>query len=110
MARARPKSPSAEPAEDAVALGARALVTSGRVLPGLAVEADGRSRSWWWPAPAASQRALVAGLVPDASGDAQRRAASRLAETVDGMVRDQLTAEKVALIRRRPGRPTVAEA
>ena len=110
MVRARPKSPTAEPADDTVALVATALVTSGRVLPGLAVEGDGRSRSWWWPAPAASQRALVAGLVPDGSADAQRRAASRLAEAVDGMVRDQLAAEKVALVRRRPGRPTLAEA
>jgi SNF2 family DNA or RNA helicase len=110
VVRARPKSPTAEPADDTVALVATALVTSGRVLPGLAVEGDGRSRSWWWPAPAASQRALVAGLVPDGSADAQRRAASRLAEAVDGMVRDQLAAEKVALVRRRPGRPTLAEA
>ena len=109
MVRARPKSPTAEPADDTVALVAKALVTSGRVLPGLAVEGDGRSRSWWWPAPAASQRALVAGLVPDGSTDAQRRAASRLAEAVDGMVRDRLATEKVGLVRRRPGRPTLAE-
>jgi len=110
VVRARPKSSIAEPADDTVALVAKALVTSARVLPGLAVEGDGRSRSWWWPAPAASQRALVAGLVTDGSADAQRRVASRLAEAVDGIVRDQLAAEKVALIRRRPGRPTLAEA
>lgn len=70
---------------------------------------DGRSRSWWWPAPAASQRALVAGLVPDGSTEAQRRAASRLAEAVDGMVRGHLAAERIGLVRRRPGRPTLAE-
>jgi hypothetical protein len=98
VACARPTSPTGEPADGTVALVDAALVTSGRVLSGLAVEGDGRSRSWWWPALAASQRALVAGLVPDGSADARRRVASRLAEAVNGMVREQLASEKVALV------------
>jgi SNF2 Helicase protein len=48
-------------------------------------------------------------LVPDGSTEAQRRAASRLAEAVDGMVRGHLAAERIGLVRRRPGRPTLAE-
>lgn len=110
MTGRRTKSRRAEASDDTVALVARALVTSGRVVPGLAVEDDGRIRSWWWPVPSASQRALLAGLVADGSADAQRRAASRLAEAVDGMVRKQLAADAVVLVRRRPGRPSVADA
>src|SRR5215213_7133568 len=101
---------SADPVDDAVALVASTLVTTGRVLPGLTVEGDGRARSWWWPAPTPSQRALVAKLVSDWSPTGQARAAFQLAEAVDGVARDRLAGEKVTLVRRRPGRPTVAEA
>ena len=99
-----------EPDPELVLEVATALVAGGRVVPGLAVEADGRSRSWWWPLPAASHRSLVASLVADPSTDGQRRAATLLAEAVDVIVRERLAAAKVALTPKRGGRPTVTEA
>jgi hypothetical protein len=57
-----------DPDDDAVGDVARALVAAGRVVPGLSIEAGGRSRSWWWPLPAASHRSLVATLVVDLLG------------------------------------------
>jgi hypothetical protein len=98
-----------EPGGDVVDDVARAMVAAGRVVPGLTVEPDGRSRSWWWPLPAASHRPLIAGLVVDPSPAGQRRAADRLAEAVDAMVRDRLAGE-VTLVPRRGGRPAVADA
>ncbi len=89
---------------------ASTLVRSGRVVPGLAVEADGRARSWWWPMPAAAHRGLVASLVVDDSMSGQRLAAGRLADAVDESVRQQLAAAKVSIAPRRSGRPTVPEA
>src|SRR5271169_5789943 len=65
---------------------AAALVQSGRIVPGLRVEANGRARSWWWPLPAASQRGLVARLLADPTPEAQRFAAERLADEVDEQV------------------------
>ncbi|MDQ6949687.1 MAG: SNF2 helicase-associated domain-containing protein, partial [Actinomycetota bacterium] len=99
-----------EPGDDAVADVAYALVAAGRVVPGLSVEADGRSRSWWWPLPAASHRSLVATLVVDPSVDGQRRAAARLAEAVDATVRTRLATANVVLTPKRGGRPAVADA
>jgi len=97
-----------EPEDDVVDDVARAMVAAGRVVPGLTVEPDGRSRSWWWPLPTASHRFLIAGLVVDHSPAGQRRAADRLAEAVDAMVRDRLAGEK--LVPKRGGRPAVAGA
>ena len=79
-------------------------------MPGLSVEADGRSRSWWWPLPAASHRSLVATLVVDPSPDGQRRAAARLAEAVDAMVRGRLATAGILLATKRGGRSAVAHA
>ena len=89
---------------------AASLVQSGRIVPGLRVEADGRARSWWWPLPAASQRGLVATLVADPSPEAQRFAAERLADEVDEQVRARLIANGASIVSRRPERPTVPEA
>ena len=99
-----------EPEDDAFTDVARAMVAAGRVVPGLTVEPDGRSRSWWWPMPAASHRSLVASLVIDQSVDGQRRAADKLAGAVDAMVRGRLAGEKLALVPKRGGRPAVADA
>jgi len=99
-----------DPDDDAVGDVASALVAAGRVVPGLSIEADGRSRSWWWPLPAASHRSLVATLVVDPSADGQRRAAARLAQAVDATVRGRLAAAKVVLAPKRGGRPAVADA
>ena len=99
-----------EPEDDAFEDVARAMVAAGRVVPGLTVEPDGRSRSWWWPMPAASHRSLIASLVVDPSAAGQRRAADMLAETVDAMVRDRLAGEKLVLAPRRGGRPAVTDA
>jgi SNF2 family DNA or RNA helicase len=106
----QPATTALEPDADAVDDVARAMVAAGRVVPGLTVEADGRSRSWWWPLPAASHRSLVAGLVVDPSADGQRRAAARLAEAVDATVRERLVNDNVVLVPRRGGRPAVADA
>jgi len=89
---------------------ARAMVAAGRVVPGLTVEPDGRSRSWWWPLPAVSHRSLIASLVVDPSAAGQRRAADRLAEVVDALVRDELAGERLTLVPKRSGRPAVADA
>jgi hypothetical protein len=98
-----------EPTDDAVADVARTFVAAGRVVPGLTVD-EGRGRSWWWPLPASSHRALVASLVTDPTADGQRRAAAQLADAVDTMVRDRLVAAGVTLVRPRRGRPTVEDA
>jgi SNF2 family DNA or RNA helicase len=106
----RPTTNVLEPERDAVDDVARAMVAAGRVVPGLTVEPDGRSRSWWWPLPAASHRSLIAGLVVDPSGAGQRRAAELLAEAVDATVRDRLAGETLTLVPKRGGRPAVADA
>ena len=89
---------------------AAALAGAGRVVPGLSVDPAGRARSWWWPLPAAAHRPLVASLVADASMDSQRRAAERLADATDALVRARFTEGNVTLAARRSGRPTVADA
>ncbi len=99
-----------EPDHDLVVRVAGALVGAGRVVPGLTVDDQGRGRSWWWPLPAASDRSLIASLVVDPSPAGQQLAASHLAVAVDTIVRDHLSAAKVALAPKRPGRPTVTEA
>ena len=106
----QPVMTAVEPDDDAVEEVARALVAAGRVVPGLAVEPDGRSRSWWWPLPAASHRPLIAGLVVDPSPAGQRRAADRLAGAVDAMVRHRFAGDTLTLVPRRGGRPAVADA
>ncbi|HZP28028.1 MAG TPA: DEAD/DEAH box helicase [Acidimicrobiia bacterium] len=96
--------------DDRVETVAGALVAAGRFVPGLAVRDDGRARSWWWPLPAASDREAIASLCSDASVEAQRDAAARLAEAVDRRVRAGLVDAGVALLPRRGGRPTAPEA
>src|SRR5438105_2009138 len=96
--------------DEAFADVAHTLVQAGRVVPGLTIEAHGRSRSWWWPLPSAPNRSLLATLVEDPSADGQRRAAGRLAEAVDGIARRRLVAAGVAVAPRRSGRPAVQEA
>jgi hypothetical protein len=86
------------------------LVDAGRVVPGASLSADGRARSWWWPMPAASDRARVARLLTDGSVDAQRALAADLADATDRLVRARLSSGDVALLPRRPGRRTVPDA
>jgi len=85
-------------------------VQAGRIVPGLRIEEGGRARSWWWPLPAASDRGLVAALVGDPSPGAQRCAADRLADEVDGLVRGRLVVAGASIVPRRPGRTTVPDA
>jgi hypothetical protein len=85
-------------------------VSGGHVVPGLTVEQGGRARSWWWPLPAVSHRALVAGTVEDPSPEGQRAAARQLAEAVDAIVRAELVPAGVELVPRRRGRPSLPEA
>ena len=61
--------------DDAIADVARVLVDSGRVVPGLSVDDDGRARSWWWPLPTATQRGLIASIVSDPSPEGRVRGA-----------------------------------
>ena len=96
--------------DDGFDAAARQLVESGRVVPGLTVDETGRARSWWWPLPAASHRALIADLVADPSPEGQRAAADSLAEAVDGLVRARLVSAGAVLAPRRSGRPTAPEA
>ena len=89
---------------------ARYLVDSGRVIPGLAVDDEGRGRACWWPLPAATDRELVAGLLAGSSEEAHLGAARALAGAVDDLMRARLEAARVSLTERRPGRRTVPEA
>ena len=72
---------------DPVAAVAAAFVDSGRVVPGLTVEGDGRARSWWWPLPAAEDRPAIRSLLTDSTPEAHGAAAAALAERVDALVR-----------------------
>ncbi|MGI8792416.1 MAG: SNF2 helicase-associated domain-containing protein, partial [Acidimicrobiales bacterium] len=110
MARRSSLTTEREPDHELVLDVARALVATGRVVPGLTVDDNGRGRSWWWPLPAASHRSLVASLVVDPSAEGQRLAATRLAEEVDALVRTRLASGRVLLAPKRAGRPTVTEA
>ncbi len=86
------------------------FVRSGRVVPALAVDDDGRARSWWWPLPAAEDRALLATLVPRANDlEAHKLAADRLALEVDRLVRERLAGLDVDLVGRRSGRRSLPE-
>jgi len=91
----------------ATAAVAEVLVDSGRVVPGLTVGDDGRARSWWWPLPAAEDRARLRELLTDTTPQAHREAAETLAETVDALVRERLAGADP--LPRRPGRRTLPE-
>ncbi len=86
------------------------LVSAGRVVPGLTVDEGGRGRSWWWPLPAVSDRAMIASLLGDGSVASQQHLAEELAEATDRIARSILTNTSVALLPTRPGRRSVPEA
>lgn len=86
------------------------FVDAGRVVPGAVVEPDGRTRSQWWPLPAAGDRGLLASLLVDDSLETHAEAASTLAEEVDREVRHRLISADATMIGRRPGRRTVPQA
>ncbi len=95
---------------DLVAEVAAWFVRAGRVTPALAVDDDGRARSWWWPLPDAGDRARLATLVPSANDEAAHRlAADRLAAEVDHLVRVRLADANVDLVGRAAGRRSVPE-
>jgi hypothetical protein len=89
---------------------AELFVRSGKVVPGLTVEADGRGRSWWWPLPTAGDRAVLASLVDGDTAEDHARAASVLADEVDRLARERLVAAGVSLLEPRAGRRTVPDA
>jgi len=89
---------------------ARRFAETGRVVPGISVDDDGRARSWWWPLPAAGDRDAVASLCAGSSLEAQRAVARRLGVAVDRAVRARLVAAGVELVVRRGGRRPVEEA
>ncbi|MDA8435673.1 MAG: DEAD/DEAH box helicase [Actinomycetales bacterium] len=101
--------PDHAPAEehDAVSLLADRLVAAGRFVPGLTVDDDGRARSWWWPMPAADDRAALRALLPGAAVQAHRELADELAGRVDARVRRGLAGTPA--LPRRPGRRTLPE-
>jgi len=122
VGRANPAEPSVPPttvdpvsdhhrAERAAGLAAVAvgIVDGGRVVPGITVEPDGRARSWWWPLPAAGDRATLRALLDGPDVEHHRALAQRLAELVDAEVRARLVAADTELTARRPGRRTVPE-
>ena len=103
------------------------LVDSGKVVPGLGTDNDGRWRSWWWPLPAIGDRDLIASLLDShadstdaisAEGsdehsdsiEAHAAAAQALAAHVDREMRQRLLGASIALAPRRSGRRTVPQA
>ncbi len=103
------------------------LVDSGKVVPGLGTDNDGRWRSWWWPLPAIGDRDLIASLLEihadstdsiSAEGsdehfdsiEAHAAAAQALAAHVDREMRQRLLDASIALGPRRSGRRTVPQA
>ena len=89
---------------------AQRLVSAGRLVPGLTVDGSGRGRSWWWPLPAADDRAVIAHLLAGQSDAAHRSVASTLQEMVDLEARRRLVAAGVRLVAPRRGRRGVTEA
>ena len=67
------------------------FVASGRVVPGITREEDGRFRSWWWPLPTALERDLLRSLIVSNTFNDHQRAAKKLAHTVDLLVRSRFT-------------------
>ncbi|MGZ8734959.1 MAG: DEAD/DEAH box helicase, partial [Acidimicrobiia bacterium] len=86
------------------------FVDSGRVVPGIVVDPDGRVRSQWWPLPAADDRALLESLLIDGSAEAHGGLAAMLADSVDREVRDRLASTGTTVTGRRSGRRTVPHA
>jgi SNF2 family DNA or RNA helicase len=66
------------------------FVDSGRVVPGLKVDPDGRLRAQWWPLPAAGDRELLAAHLTGDSLEEQQQLAESLADAVDRLVRQRL--------------------
>ena len=87
---------------------ADALVDAGRFVPGFSVEEGTGIRSWWWPLPAASDRAALRALLPGTDAASHAVLAEALAVAVDQRVRDLLRGTD--LVPRRPGRRTLPEA
>ncbi len=86
---------------------ARALVAAGKVVPSLELDEHG-ARSRWVPLPGAGDVESLRGLLAGDDLDHHRAAADALADEVDRLVRERL--DGVALIPRRGGRRTVAQA
>lgn len=86
---------------------AHALVDAGRFVPGLSIDDDGRARSWWWPLPAADDRAALRSLLSGVDVEAHRALADAVAERVDQLVRGRLVGTD--LLPRRRGRRSVCE-
>src|SRR5687768_3456098 len=102
-------SATAEVAADVDAL-ARYFADSGQVIAGFALDDGGRARSWWWPLPAARDRAAIAALCADGSLPAQQSAALQLATAVDRAVRDRLRGDRVSSVVRKSGRRSIEQA
>ncbi|MCP9840943.1 DEAD/DEAH box helicase [Synechococcus sp. J7-Johnson] len=66
------------------------FVDSGRVVPGLVVDPDGRLRAQWWPLPAAADRELLAAHLSGDSQEEEQQLAEYLADAVDWLVRRRL--------------------
>jgi len=90
------------------------FVDSGRVVPGLRVDPDGRLRAQWWPLPAAGDRELLAAHLTGDSLEEQHQLAESLADAVDRLVRQRLDGSAAqalpAASRRRRGQPDLAQA
>ncbi|MFP5579673.1 MAG: SNF2 helicase-associated domain-containing protein, partial [Acidimicrobiia bacterium] len=93
-----------------IELVARCLVDAGKVVPWLSADGEERARSWWLPFPGIGDRDLLAGLLQDDTTAEHARAAGALADAVDRLVRERLSAAGAQLAPRRPGRRTVPQA
>lgn len=80
------------------------FVDSGRVVPGLRVDPDGRLRAQWWPLPAAGDRELLAAHLRGDSLEEHQQLAESLAEAVDRLVRQRLEGPAAQALRSASGR------
>ncbi len=83
-----------EPLPDSVQAIAEYFVNAGRVVPGIAIDVDGRARSWWWPLPTALDREFIRSTLASSAFDDHLLAANTLAQAVDQLVRTRMNTLK----------------
>lgn len=82
------------------------FVDAGRVVPGV-TRTEAGVRSQWWPLPAAADRELLRGLLPDGSPESHRAVSEAIADATDVAMRTRLGG--MSLLNAKPGRRSIPE-